>query len=278
MSLISSLGLRAGSRFGLVCALGLVLGLGSLSTDASAATARDRLGGLTNWKVNGYTGNLSVGSNDNGLDYADSATKDDSHFLFDRGSWAVFRCYAGNPTSGGSSNPRSELRELTSNGQDDIFWDGTTNTEHSMKFRVRIDDLPPSGKLCFAQIHAGSDGDFDDVIRVQVEGDDGQNSGDVTLRILGYVTEELEGSGRSIDFDIRLDGAYSFELTMRDDIVRLYSTSISGDRLDTLYTSGRVRSEENYFKVGCYLQSTQSSHSDSNVYGQVRIKNLSVDH
>ena len=278
MSLASTLGLRAGSRFGLVCALGLVLGLGSLSTDASAATARDRLGGLTNWKVNGYTGTLRVGRDDNGLRYADSASKNDSHFLFDRGTWGVFRCYAGNPTSGGSSNPRSELRELTSNGRNDIFWDGTTRTEHSMKFRTRIDDLPPSGKVCFAQIHAGSDGDFDDVIRVQVEGDGGQNRGDVTLRILGYVTEELEGGGRSIDFDMRMDAAYSFELTMRNRVVTLYSTNSSGRRLRTLYTSGRVNSRENYFKTGCYLQSTQSSHSDSNVYGQVRIKNLSVDH
>lgn len=275
MSLISSIGVRAGS----LAAVGLAMGLGfTMTTNASAGSAREVLGGLQNWKLNGYTGTLRVGNDDNGLDYRDSASKNDSHYFFDRGSWAVFRCYAGNPTSGGSSNPRSELRELTSNGQNDIFWDGTNSSEDSMKFRVRIDDLPPSGKICFAQIHAGSDSDFDDVIRVQVEGDEGQNRGSVKLRILGYVTEELEGGGRTIDFPMRMDTGYSFELTMRNRVVRLYETNSRGNRQRTLYTSGSVNSKRNYFKVGCYLQSTRSNHHDSRVYGQTRIKNLSVKH
>ncbi|WP_299252144.1 RICIN domain-containing protein [uncultured Aquimarina sp.] len=226
------------------------------------------------WKLNGFSGNLNVGSNDNGLNYADDASKNESHFFFDKDGYAAFRCYPGNPTSGGSSNPRSELREVINGG--DGYWNGNTNTEHSMKWRFKIEDLPPSGKLAFGQIHERDDS-YDDVIRVQVQGSSGQNSGSVDLRILGYVTEEIEGSGRTIDFNMQMDTEYYFELTMSNGVVRLYNLNNSGNRIAELFESVDIgNANENYFKAGCYLQSTSSSHESSNVYGQVLIKNLQV--
>ncbi len=235
-------------------------------------TAAEIIG--SGWKLNGFSGSLSVGSNDNGLDYADDASTSESHFFFDKDGYAAFRCYPGNPTSGGSSNPRSELREEIGGG--DGYWNGNTSTTHSMKWRFRIEDLPPSGKLCFGQIHERDDS-YDDVIRVQVEGSSGQNSGSVTLRILGYVTEEIEGSGRSIDFDMNMDTEYYFELTMQNGVVRLYNLNNNGSRNEELFESVDIgNANENYFKAGCYLQSTSSSHHGSNVYGQVLIKDLTV--
>ncbi len=226
------------------------------------------------WKLNGYTGSLSVGSNDNGLNYADNASTSESHFFFEKNGYAAFRCYPGNPTSGGSSNPRTELREKINGG--DGYWNGNTNTEHSMKWRFRIEDLPPSGKLCFGQIHEKSN-TYDDVIRVQVQGNSGQNSGSVDLRILGYVTEEIEGQGRTINFNMNMDTEYYFELTMKNGVVKLYNLNNSGSRIQTLFQSVDIgNADENYFKAGCYLQSTSSSHSSSNVYGQVLIKDLTV--
>lgn len=226
------------------------------------------------WKLNGFSGSLSVGSNDNGLNYADNASKNESHFFFEKDGFAAFRCYPGNPTSGGSSNPRSELREVINGG--DGYWNGNTNTEHSMKWRFKIEDLPPSGKLAFGQIHERDDS-YDDVIRVQVQGNGGQNSGSVDLRILGYVTEEIEGSGRTINFNMQMDTEYYFELTMSNGVVRLYNLNNSGNRIEELFESVDIgNANENYFKAGCYLQSTSSSHENSNVYGQVLIKNLVV--
>ncbi|WP_298540576.1 RICIN domain-containing protein [uncultured Aquimarina sp.] len=226
------------------------------------------------WKLNGFSGNLNVGSNNNGLSYADNASKNESHFFFDKDGYAAFRCYPGNPTSGGSSNPRSELREVINGG--DGYWNGNTNTEHSMKWRFKIEDLPPSGKLAFGQIHERDDF-YDDVIRVQVQGSSGQNSGSVDLRILGYVTEEIEGSGRTINFNMQMDTEYYFELAMKNGVVSLYNLNNSGNRTSTLFRSVDIgNANENYFKAGCYLQSTSSSHESSNVYGQVLIKNLQV--
>jgi len=227
------------------------------------------------WKLNGYTGTLNVGSSDNGLNYADDASTAESHFFFEKNGYAAFRCYPGNPTSGGSSNPRTELREEINGG--DNYWNGNTNTEHSMKWRFVIEDLPPSGKLAFGQIHERSN-TYDDVIRVQVQGSSGQNSGSVDLRILGYVTEEIEGQGRTINFNMNMDTEYYFELTMKNGVVTLYNLNNSGSRIQTLFQSVDIgNADENYFKAGCYLQSTSSSHSGSSVYGQVLIKDLTVN-
>lgn len=252
------------------------------SNGGGNGTAAGVLNGLQNWKLNAYTGNLNVSnSNDNGLNYDDSASKNDNNdWFYESNGYAYFKCYPGNPTStNNTQNPRSELRELTSNGSTEINWDGTTNTEHSMKWKVRIDDLPPSGKVCFGQIHAESGSQFDDVIRVQVQGSSGQNSGEVDLRINGYVTEELLGSGQTIsNFTFNMDTEYYFELTMRNEVVRLYSLNSNGTRNSTLFTSGDVDSDGNYFKAGCYLQSTQSSHHSSNTFGLVGIKELTVSH
>jgi len=146
-----------------------------------------------------------------------------------------------------------------------------------MKWRFKIEDLPPSGKLAFGQIHERSSS-YDDVIRVQVQGSSGQNSGGTTLRILGYVTEEINGSGYSVpNFTLQMDTEYYFELTMRNGVVTLYNLNNSGNRIRTLFQSVDIgNADENYFKAGCYLQSTKSSHAGSNVYGQVLIKDLTV--
>lgn len=245
-----------------------------------SGTAADNLGGLTNWKLNAYSGSLNVSSSNNGLSYADNASKSDNpSWFYGSNGYAYFKTYPGNPkSSSGTSNPRTELREMTSNGSTEIHWDGTTSTEHSMKWTARVDDLPPSGKLCFGQIHAKSGSSFDDILRVQVEGSSGQNSGSVTLRLLGYATEQLLGSGQSISFSFNMDTAYSFEVTMQNKIVKLYALNSSGSRTSTLFTSGTIDSDENYFKAGCYIQSTSSSDSGSSVYGLVGISSLSVSH
>lgn len=248
----------------------------------STGSAQDILGGLTNWKLNAYSGTLNVSSSNNGLSYVDNASKsDNSSWFYGSNGYAYFKTYPGNPkSSSGTSNPRTELREMTSNGSTEIHWDGTTGTEHSMKWKVRVDDLPPSGKLCFGQIHAESGSSFDDVIRIQVEGSSGQNSGGVTLRILGYATEDLLGSGQSVSgFTFNMDTEYYFELTMQNEIVKLYALNSNGSRNGSaLFTSGSVDSDANYFKAGCYLQSTSSSDSGSSVYGLVGISELSVSH
>ena len=246
-------------------------GFGSSS---GGGTASAIIGGRSNWKLNGYSGNLNVGANDNGLDYEDDASHNESHFFFERDGYAVFRSFPGNPTSGGSSNSRSETREQIGGG--DGFWDGTSSTTRSMKWRVRVEALPPSGNLCFGQIHERDD-DFDDVVRVQAQGNGGQRSGSINLRLQGYAVEETSDETRNLDFDMEMDTEYYFELTMRRSEITLYELNNNGTRNRLLWRSvdlGDV--DENYFKCGSYLQTTQSSHADSDDFGEISIRDLEV--
>ncbi len=252
---------------------------GSGGGGTTTTVAKTNLGGLTNWKLNAYTGALNVGSTNNGLTYVDDASKNDNpDWFYGANGFAYFKVYPGNATSSGSSNPRTELREMNASGTAVLNWDGSAGAEHSMKWKVRVDNLPPSGKLCFGQIHS-TGSVYDDVIRVQVQGSNGQNSGNVTLRILGYCTETLLGSGQSISgFTFNMNTEYFFELTMQNQIVKLYALNASGSRTSTLFTSGAVNSTSNYFKAGNYSQSTVSSDFGSSTFGLVGISYLTVSH
>jgi len=116
------------------------------------------------------------------------------------------------------------------------------------------------------------------IIRVQVQGDNGQNSGSVDLRILGYITEKILGGGQTVDFDMNMDTEYYFEIAMQNGVVTLYNLDDNGARIGTLFQSVDIgNADECYFKAGCYLQSTSSSHAGSDIYGQVLIKDLSVN-
>lgn len=251
---------------------------GTLPATASA-TAKTILGGLTNWKLNAYSGNLNVTATDNALTFLDSAPKDDNFsWFYSSGGYAYFKVYPGNPTSSGSSNPRTELREMNASGSSAYNWDGTGSTEHKMKWKLRIDQLPASGKLCFGQIHSTSS-TFDDLIRVQVQGSSGQTSGTVTLRIMGYATETLLGGGLSISgFTFNLNTEYYFELAMQNKVIKLYSLDAAGNRVSTLFTSGQINSNSNYFKAGNYSQSTSGSDYNSSVFGLVGISYIVTSH
>ncbi|MFD0993412.1 polysaccharide lyase family 7 protein [Tenacibaculum geojense] len=239
------------------------------------------LGGLVNWKLNGYSGTFNRGASNNGLTYLDDTPNlenySNSNWFYTDGTWTYFKAYTGNPTSSGSGNPRSELRELTSNGNDNIYWDGTTSTEHRMIWRVRVDHLPQSGKVCFGQIHDKTD-EFDDVIRVQCQGDPYQTSGNVKLRINGYVTEVLEGGGKTVG-DFNLGDELHLELTYKNSIVKLYRLDNNRNRVETIFTSKSAKAKENYFKAGCYLQSVKGkSSANSSDFALIAIRELEVFH
>ena len=245
------------------------------------------------WKLNGFSGSLNVGSGSygrdgaNGLDYEDRAsTNDNNNWFFDTNGYAAFKCHVGNPSSGGSGNMRSELRELDGDG-DEIEWDGTTNTNHRMRYKVQVRQLPSSGKLCFGQIHG--QGNFDDVIRVQLEDssvndNDRQNdtsgagSGTYGVTIKGYVTEVLDRDNRNnVWATMQMDKEYDVEIAMRDEVV---TVKLNGS---TIYTSTKVNSKDNYFKAGAYLQSAQSDKDpvlrrNNNNFGEVWIKNMVINH
>jgi len=230
--------------------------------------------GLQNWKLNGLSGTKSNNQYVDEIPNLSSYTNPDWFFV--RDNWAIFQVWAGSDTSSGSGNPRMELRELTANGSGLIYWDGTTSKEHRMRWKVRVDRLPSSGKVCFGQIHDRTDF-FDDVIRVQCQGSANQISGSVKLRINGYVTEELEGGGKTVG-NFNLGEELYFELTYQNSIVKLYELNNSGNRVRTIFTSQPAAAKQNYFKAGSYLQSMKGKSYKSSDYGSVGISKLEVFH
>lgn len=169
------------------------------------------------WKLNGFSEAPSPDS-----EYHDDvmaeingeiATWSDNDYFYASEGFAFFKGYRGTEPSSGSGNPRVEFRELDGDA-DEIAWNGD-NGSHIMTFTARVDQLPngynrnseqerTTGTLCFAQIHGPSgtnnDGvDVDDTIRVQFEGDRGQTSGPVELKISGYITEEQGGGSESFE-------------------------------------------------------------------------------
>ncbi len=235
--------------------------------------------GLTsnNWKLNGFTG--SPGANAVYRDNVLSSTGttfdnyNDPNYFYTDGEWTYFKCYRGLGGSANSGNPRVELREM-SNGNL-ASWNGS-NGNNTMTFTVRVDQLPKDadndgGILCFAQIH-GPSNTVDDVIRVQFKGDSDQSSGNVKLKISGYITEEVLNGSVTLSQNFQLDTSYTFKITYNNGIVKLFegNNELFSQAIGT-NTSG------NYFKVGNYLQSVQgASYTGSN--GIVRIKNLSITH
>ncbi len=235
--------------------------------------------GLTSntWKLNGFTGSpgSSATYRDDVLDATGETfgTYEDSNYFYTDGEWTYFKCYRGLGGSSNSQNPRVELRELKNGNL--ANWDAK-NGNNTMTWTVRVDRLPKSksgkdGVLCFGQIH-GPSSTVDDVIRVQFIGDPDQSSGNVRIKISGYITEEVQGGSKILSGTYKLDTSYTFKLVYNDGLVELFEggNRIFDQQMDT-------STEGNYFKVGNYLQSVKGA-SYTGSHGIVRVKNLSITH
>lgn len=81
-------------------------------------------------------------------------------------------------TTGNSSGPRCELREVvlksSGSGTIDADWDGS-NGFHVMQFRMRVREIPNSDRLTFVQIH-DTDALLDDVIQLGVKPNSADNN------------------------------------------------------------------------------------------------------
>lgn len=229
---------------------------------------------LNKWKLNAFQGDL------NNLEYVDRIQNlptysNENWFFSSAENWVTFKCYAGFPTSNNSGNPRTELRELEDDGQTNSYWDGNIGY-HSMEWEFRVDQLPSSGKLCFGQIHGPSD-TYDDVIRVQFQGNKNQGEGEVRLKVMGWVTEENgDKEGDFLDGDWQLDQVYRLQLIFENENLILYE--IKEEKKIEIYRFEGCNSSKNYFKAGLYMQSMQNKTFDLKDYGQVSMSYLSVTH
>jgi Alginate lyase len=210
---------------------------------------------LSNWKLTLPIDTPHAGSPDE-IQHPELATFVLApYFMLDSAKDGVtFAANCGGATTSGSGYPRSELREMTTNGTTEAAWSNSSGT-HTMIVREAITHLPVAKPHVVAgQIHDASD----DVIEVRLEGThlfvdhNGTNYGDLNASYaLGtiFTLKIVAGNGN-------IDVYY-------DDVLKVHHPQTG---------SGW------YYKAGAYTQSNTSKGDAPDAYGEVIIYALQVTH
>ncbi|MGO4425532.1 polysaccharide lyase family 7 protein, partial [Streptomyces sp. MCAF7] len=168
-----------------------------------------------------------------------------------------FRAAVDGVTTGGSSYPRAELREMTDNGEEEASW-STTEGTHTLVVKEAFLALPnDKPQLVGAQVHGGDD--------------------DVTVfRLDGsklYITDGDDSRHHLVTDDYALGTEFEAKFVARDGKINVY---YNGHRETTISHDG----DTNYFKAGAYTQANcgNSDPCDSDNYGEVQISSIKVTH
>lgn len=170
----------------------------------------------------------------------------------------IFRAPHGAATTPGSSNPRSELREMNADGTRELYW-SVTSGRHRMDIELafnRTTKIKPD--LVGAQIH-GSD---DDITVLRLEG----------TRL--WITSGDTSHGHLLTANYRLGEPIAFGFDVEGGRVR-YTYQGRPVPYEVKTTDG-----ECYFKTGAYVQSNAKTApgEDPAEYGEVQLFAVSTSH
>lgn len=211
---------------------------------------------LTNWKITLPTG--SSGSPTEIKQPTLDSYSIDPYFLVASGGTAVqFRAPVNGVTTSGSSYPRSELREMTSNGTANASWSSTSGT-HTLIVNQAITALPADKPHVVAgQIHDSSD----DVTVFRLEGS--------SL----YVTNGDTTHHKLITSNYVLGTPFEAKFVVSGGQVKAYYNGVLQTTISKSFSGA-------YFKAGAYTQAncTNSAPCASTNYGQVLIYSVTVTH
>lgn len=224
-------------------------------------------------------GNAGVDNDTNHTDYsmqeiADGLVVPDRFFLVQSGGqwWTEHRINAGaGRTSTGTDFPRSENREVLSDGTSLAAWDGGDGGDHYMLWTPRISAVTHERPwVCFGQIHDASS----DLIRLQCQGSTGQTTG---LDIVARYTKD--GDETTV---VLIENGYDVgdSLGPCELLVRAGTLTVRIDGA-LLLTVGDMGVPGCYFKAGCYLQSNvheQGEDPDDEAAVQILAGSLQVWH
>jgi hypothetical protein len=216
---------------------------------------------LTNWYLTLPTG---TSGSPNTVTQPQLATYSvDPYFLASDGCTAArFRAPTNGATTSGSSYPRSELREMTSNGTVKASWSTTSGT-HRMFIDEAITAVPKGKQHIVAgQIHDASS----DVIVIRLE--------------YPKLYIDIGGTdGPTLDANYTLGKRFNFEFVARNGAIEVYYNGGT----TPVYKLNHAASSL-YFKAGAYTQSNCSTESQygatcgASDYGEVKIYGLQVKH
>ncbi len=171
-----------------------------------------------------------------------------------------FRSAVNGVTTGGSSYPRSELREMTDNGNKQASWSSKSG-KHTMFLDEAITAVPQVKKHVVAgQIHDKSD----DVLVIRLE--------------FPNLYINVDGKNKhTLDSDYSLGKRFTVRFEVENGKTKIFYNGTS----DPVYTLDKEYSGA-YFKAGAYTQSNckteESGPCNDGNYGEVIIYQLSVSH
>jgi hypothetical protein len=211
---------------------------------------------LTNWKVT-----LPIGQSESPTEIKQPALDTysiDPWFKATSSCNGVqFRSAVNGVTTGGSSYPRSELREMTNNGSSNASWSSTSGT-HTLVIEQAITALPNTKPHVVAgQIHDGSD----DVTVFRLEGS--------SL----YVTNGDTTHHKLVTSNYVLGTRFQAKFVVSGGQIRAYYNGVLQTTLSKSFSGG-------YFKSGAYTQAncSNSDPCSSANYGQVIVYSVTVTH
>lgn len=216
---------------------------------------------LTNWKLTLPI--LVNGSNEISNSNLPTYTIDPWFKVNANCTGVQFRAHtSSSTTTSNSSYPRSELREMVTDGSTEISWSSSSGT-HTMTLDEAITAIPAGKKhIVSAQIHDSND----DVITIRLE--------------YPKLYIDLNGvSGPILDPAYTLGKRFTVKFVVNSNKTSVYYNNSS----TPAYVYSRSYSGA-YFKAGAYTQSNCSTESAAGAtcsttnYGEVNIYSLSVSH
>lgn len=207
---------------------------------------------LANWKLTLPTGDDEDPTE---IKQPSLATYSKNPYFVVNGNSVQFRAPVNGVTTGGSSYPRSELREM--NGTENASWSSSSGT-HTLVVKEAFTKLPAEKpQVVGAQIH-----DSDDDITV--------------FRLEGsklYITDGDEPHHKLVTSSYQLGTAFEAKFVVSDDEVKAYYNGVLQTTLSKSFDGA-------YFKAGAYTQANcdKSSPCSSSNYGEVRIYGLKAQH
>lgn len=214
---------------------------------------------LTNWKLT-----LPIGLSENPIEIKQpelGTYEIDPWFIVAPDSGVRFRAPVNGVTTSGSNYPRSELREMTNDGEEKASWSSSSGT-HTMFLDQSVTAVPMKKKHVVAgQIHDAKD----DIIVIRLE----------------YPDLYVHVDGKNV---YKLDSSYVFgkrftiQFVVNGDQTKVYYNNST----DAVYTLNKDYSDA-YFKAGAYIQSNcskegSSSSCSENNYGEVVVYQAIITH
>lgn len=228
------------------------------SSDAGSSTPLQfpaQLLDLSNWRL---TLPIGVVGNPTDIDPPALATfVHDSFFHLTAAKTGVlFQANTGGVTTGGSSYPRSELREMAAGGSTLAAWTPAAGT-HTLTLREAITHLPLiKPHLVAGQIHNAAS----DVIAIRLEG--------VKLFV------DINGAdGPILDANYQLGRIFEVKLVASGGSISVFYNGASTPAYTTANSDPGC-----YFKVGAYPQSNTSTEGNGTAYGEVELYSLQLSH